>query len=77
MMAAHGTSFMSYNPYGKKNPFLSLWLSGANAMLGAYRNEAQAAMRRQSSAAISQGTRHWLALWGLDPPKRSRRSRRR
>lgn len=67
---------MSYSPFGKKNPFLSLWLSGANAMLGSYNNQVRASLRRQASAATSDSTKQWLALWGLTPPKRARRRRR-
>jgi hypothetical protein len=33
------------NPWMKKNPFLSMWLSGLNAMLGAARGQAMAATK--------------------------------
>ena len=68
---------MSYNPWGKKNPFLSLWLSGANAVMGAARNQATASLHRQANAAISEGTRHVLALWGVAPAPRKRATKRR
>lgn len=69
---------MSYNPWGKKNPFLSLWLSGANAVIGATRSQMTAAMQRHTDAAIREGTEQLLALWGWGamPKRRTRRRRR-
>jgi hypothetical protein len=66
---------VSYNPWGKKNPFLSMWLSGANAMFGATRNQVTAAMHRQTAAAVTEGTRQVLAFWGMDAPVRKRKLR--
>jgi len=68
---------VSYNPWGKKNPFLSMWLSGANAMLGATRNQMMAATQRQAHAAMSEGTRQMLASWGMAPAGRKRATKRR
>ena len=68
---------MSYNPWGKKNPFLSMWLSGANAVFGATRNQMTAAMHRQSQAAITEGTKQVLAFWGMKAPARKRPVKRR
>jgi hypothetical protein len=56
---------MSYNPWGKKNPFLSMWLSGANAVLAKTRSQATASARRQTRAALDETTRQALAFWGL------------
>jgi hypothetical protein len=41
------------NPWVKKNPFLSMWMSGMNTVLGAARGHASAAARRQSTAFTS------------------------
>ena len=46
------------NPWLKKNPFMSMWLSAANSMMNsmtsAARGQAAAAAKRQSKAAVSQ-----------------------
>jgi hypothetical protein len=68
---------VSYNPWGKKNPFLSMWLSGANAVFGATRGQATAAMHRQANAAVTEGTRQMLAFWGVNTPRRRRHAKRR
>jgi len=68
---------VSYNPWGKKNPFLSMWLSGANAMLGATMNQARATQARHANHALRQGTEQVLAFWGLQAPKKADRRRRR
>jgi hypothetical protein len=39
-------------PLTKKNPFLSLWLSAANAWAGAARGAMTAAAKRQMAAAL-------------------------
>lgn len=36
------------NPWLKKNPLLSIWLSTANAMMGAARGQAAAALARSA-----------------------------
>lgn len=51
------------NPWTKKNPFLSLWLSGANAAAGAARGHAAAAAKAQTHAAVKQGLGAWMDLW--------------
>jgi len=66
------------NPWGKKNPFLSMWLSGANAIAGAARSRVTAEAKRQTSAAITRGTKQATkemsaALAGKPAPKKSRK----
>ena len=39
------------NPWLKKNPWLSMWLSGANAIFGTARSAAAAQVQRQTRAA--------------------------
>jgi hypothetical protein len=56
------------NPWVKKNPFLSMWLSGANAVIGSTRGRATAQAKRQASA-------FWTAA--LTPPKPKKRRTRR
>ena len=43
------------NPWLKKNPLLSLWLSGANALLGVARGQMAAAAARSARVAASGG----------------------
>lgn len=38
------------NPWLKKNPFLSMWLSGANKVAGTARAQVTAEMNRQTKA---------------------------
>lgn len=52
-----------------KNPWLSLWLSAANAWAGAARGFWLAEMQRQQSAMtrqlIEQSARFWPQAWSL------------
>jgi len=41
------------NPWLKKNPFLSMWLSAANRVAGTLRGHATGQARRQVKAAIA------------------------
>ena len=62
------------NPWGKKNPFLSMWLSGANAVAGAARSRVTAEAKRQTAVAITRGTKQMSdALAGKPPPKKRRK----
>ena len=42
------------NPMTKKNPFLSMWLSAANAWAGAARGLATAEAKRQQKKAVAK-----------------------
>lgn len=66
------------NPWLKKNPYLSLWLSGANAIAGAARGHASAAAKRQAAAATRAMTEVVMSAWlaPLTSPKPRRRTRR-
>jgi len=67
------------NPWGKKNPFLSMWLSGANAMAGAARGRASAEAKRQAAAATTRGakaaTKYWTDALFPPPARKKRKSR--
>jgi len=56
------------NPWTKKNPFMSMWLSGANRVAGSARGQASAAAKRQA-----------VDFWttALTPPKPKKRKSRR
>jgi hypothetical protein len=60
------------NPWMKKNPFMSLWLSGANAVANRARGQATATAKQQSGKIIKQATRSWARTWlaAVTPRKR-------
>ena len=51
------------NPWLKKNPFMSMWLSGANSVANSARGQLAAEAKRQSSAAITKATSDMLGAW--------------
>ena len=67
------------NPWMKSNPFLSLWLSGFNAMLDALAHKRSLLRNRQATAMMNQSikmmTDFWLAM--LVPPGTGGSRRRR
>jgi len=70
---------MKKNPWTKKNPFLSMWLSGANAVAGSARSRATAESRRQAKSMMTESARQMAGFWtGLlvpAPPKKKRKRR--
>jgi len=42
------------NPWLKKNPFMSMWLSRANRVAGTFRGQATAQVRQQVKAAVAE-----------------------
>lgn len=62
------------NPWTKKNPFMSMWLSGANTVMGKARGHASAAVKREAnkaaSTAATTGARQVADFWtqALKPP---------
>lgn len=69
------------NPWLKKNPMLSMWLSGANAVAGAARGRAVAEGRRQAATAATAMTKAatdaWIAALTPHKPARKRPAKRR
>ena len=63
------------NPWTAKNPFMSLWLSGANKVAGAARSQATAAVKREATkatraagaAGAQQVVDFWSAALGMPP----------
>ena len=51
------------NPWTKKNPFMSMWLSAANTAMGSARGHASAAAKRQATTMMSEGTRQVMDFW--------------
>lgn len=58
------------NPWTKKNPLLSMWLSAANAVAGSARGTSNVAMRRTA--------RQMTSIWtdAFKPPTPRKRKRR-
>jgi hypothetical protein len=44
------------NPWLKKNPFMSMWLSGANSVANTARVRIAAEAKRQTTAAVTKAT---------------------
>lgn len=65
------------NPWTKKNPFMSMWLSSANSIMGSARATATAEMKRQAAAAQADATRQVLDFWsGKSAAPAARKKRR-
>lgn len=68
------------NPWVKRNPLLSMWLSSANAIAGTARGKANAAARREAAAMMRRTTKQIADAWSdaLVPPNtRARKKKRR
>jgi hypothetical protein len=62
------------NPWLKKNPFMSMWLSGANSVAGSVRGHATSQAKRNATTA----TREMFRLWtggALSPAAKRTRKR--
>ncbi|WP_280151449.1 hypothetical protein [Piscinibacter sp. XHJ-5] len=67
------------NPWLKKNPFMSMWLSGANAAAGSLRGHAAGQAKRQATAAMTKATKDMFSVWtaGWAPPASPKKRKRR
>lgn len=66
------------NPWTKKNPFMSMWLSGANAVAGRARVQATAAAKKTQAALTKKAAGMWtdaLTDAWLSPLKPRRRKK--
>jgi len=66
------------NPWLKKNPFMSMWLSGANSVAHSARGRIAAEAKRQSTIAVNKAARDMFTIWtdaitGSSAPKRRRK----
>jgi hypothetical protein len=66
------------NPWLKKNPFMSMWLSAANRVAASVRGQTTALAKRQTTAAVAQATQQNLALWqeALSPRRAKAKAKR-
>ncbi len=51
------------NPWLKKNPFMSVWLSGANRVAGSVRGQVASEAKRQAALAAQQTTTDLVKFW--------------
>jgi hypothetical protein len=64
------------NPWIRKNPFMSMWMSGASAMLGAARGRASAEAKRQATAMTANAAKQTMRFWSsvmTPPPGKARK----
>ncbi len=69
------------NPWLKKNPFMSMWLTGAHRVAGSARAQVSAQARRKVNHALTQATeegiRQWFGTAAAPAPKSKLKARRR
>ena len=63
------------NPWGKKNPLMSMWLTAANKAASGARGQATSAAKRQVAATQAEATRQILEFWLGAPRKPAARKR--
>lgn len=66
------------NPWLKKNPFMSMWMSGAHSVAGTLRAKAASQAKRQAASATTKAIDDLAGLWfaGFTPPSTKLRKRR-
>ncbi|MDM0052969.1 hypothetical protein [Variovorax sp. J22R115] len=57
------------NPWTKKNPLMSMWLSAANRTMGSARGQATRAAKREIGAAQADATRQIVDFWSGKPAR--------
>lgn len=65
------------NPWTKKNPLMSMWLSSANSIMGSARGKATAEIKRQAATAQADATRQIFDFWSGKPAAPAPRKKRR
>ena len=62
------------NPWTKKNPLMSMWLSSANAVVGSARSRATAEAKRQVATAMTKSVKQMISPWSgaliASPPRK-------
>ena len=51
------------NPWMKRNPLMSMWMSGANTVLGSARSRATAEGKRQVAMLMADATSQTIRFW--------------
>ena len=65
------------NPWTKKNPLMSMWLSAANQAMGSARGHATSAAKRQVALLQADATKQMLDFWSGKPARAPAKKRRR
>ena len=65
------------DPWTKKNPFMSVWLSSANSIIGSARGKATAEIERRAGIAQADATRQIFDFWSGKPAAPAPRKKRR
>jgi hypothetical protein len=65
------------NPWLRKNPFMSIWLTAANRSAGIARGKATSAAKAQIATAQAEAMRQFLDFWTLQPAKPASRKKAR
>jgi len=56
------------NPWITSNPYMSLWLSGANTLAAYQRSAFTSELGRQQAAMTKEWVRLWTDAWWAWPP---------
>jgi hypothetical protein len=51
------------NPWIKKNPLMSMWMSGVNSVMGSTRSRATAEVKRQAATMMAQSAKQIARFW--------------
>ena len=65
------------NPWTKKNPLMSMWLSSANKAMNAARGQVAGSAKRQVAAAQADALRQIVDFWSGKPVSKARAKKRR
>jgi hypothetical protein len=65
------------NPWTKKNPLMSMWLSAANKAVGSARGSATSAVKRGVAQTQADAARQVLDFWSGKPAKPAARKKTR
>ncbi len=57
------------NPWTKKNPLMSMWLSAANKAAGSARGQVMASAKREVAATQADIAKQVVDFWTGKPPK--------
>jgi hypothetical protein len=64
------------NPWTTKNPFMSVWLSSANKVMGSARGQVTAEAKRQVASMQSEAARQVVDFWSGKSARSSPRKRK-
>jgi hypothetical protein len=67
------------NPWIKKNPLMSMWMSAANTVIGSARSRATAETKRQAATMMAQSAKQIARFWSgtlTAPPSRKKKKSR-